>query len=151
MKPILKRGLLLLVIFLVILGSVFLALPSDNEITEVIGYIEECRDIHVYWIEFLIECPEFDYSQVGDVQWHELWVERYNATLEVLYATRRLTQLLNPFTTFKALNEYLMFNTFLTVSGSISERCDVDTRSRKTYTTPTRLVTWRACPHRLSN
>lgn len=108
MKPILKRGLLLLVLFLVILGSVFLALPSDNEITEVIGYIKECRDIHADWIEFLINAPEFDSSQVGGIQWHELWVERYNATLEVLYTTRRLAQLLNPFTTFKALNEYLM-------------------------------------------
>ncbi|HUW44782.1 MAG TPA: hypothetical protein VMW50_03210 [Dehalococcoidia bacterium] len=74
-----------------------MALPSDSQLSEVIGYIEECRDIHILWVDYLTENSEFDSSQVGDVQWHQEWVERYNETLDILYDTRRLAQLVNPF------------------------------------------------------
>lgn len=86
----------LFAVFLVIFGATSLALPSSKQINEAIGYIEECRDIHVEWVEYLTDNNEYDSTQVGDVEWHQEWVDRYNKTLKVLHTTRRLVKLLNP-------------------------------------------------------
>lgn len=72
-------------------------MPPLMDIDEAITYIEECRDIHIDWANFLTDYPDYDCSEVGDAEWHLMWVERYNKTLDVLYATRRLAQLFDPF------------------------------------------------------
>ena len=91
-----NRSMLVLTIFLTLFGSMSAAFPSVDEICEAIGYIEECRDIHVWWVEYLTENPGYDSNQVGDAEWHQEWVDRYNKTLDVLYATLRLAQIMNP-------------------------------------------------------
>lgn len=55
------------------------------EVQEAIGYIEECRDIHVDWIDYLTYYDEYDSTQVGDAEWHQKWVDRYNHVLDILY------------------------------------------------------------------
>jgi len=85
-------------VILILLGLTSLEFPSVEEVNEAIGYIEECRDIHVEWVDYLTENPGHDSTQVGDAEWHQEWVDRYNKTLDILYFTLRLVQLLNPST-----------------------------------------------------
>lgn len=85
-----------LFLILILAGLSSPELPSADEVREAIGYIEECRDIHVEWVDYLTEYSEYDSTQVGDAEWHQEWVDRYNKTLDVLYATLSIIQIINP-------------------------------------------------------
>jgi len=66
------------------------------EVQEAIGYIEECRDIHIDWAEYLTDNPEYDSTQIGNAEWHWEWVRRYNHVLNILYRMEVILRHLPP-------------------------------------------------------
>jgi len=88
-----RVAILFIAVFLIAFGAVSLALPSAHQISEAIEHIEECRGIHVEWVDYLTDHSEYDSTQVGDAEWHQEWVDKYDKTLKILYATHRLAQL----------------------------------------------------------
>lgn len=62
-------------------------MTKANQVAKAIRSIEESRQSHVDWIEYLDRYPKRERTQgklAGDRRHHRLWVRRYNQVLRVL-------------------------------------------------------------------
>jgi len=61
--------------------------PSVEEIDRAIRVLVEARDIHLNWVRKL-EDSYYGGSEVGDVRWHLMWIERYDRIIDLLFSYR---------------------------------------------------------------
>jgi hypothetical protein len=55
-----------------------------SDLQQALEDMREARQIHAHWCEWLGRHPEFDASDVGDAEHHELWVGKYDNVLAVI-------------------------------------------------------------------
>jgi hypothetical protein len=57
---------------------------NKEEILRAIDHMKKAKTTHEKWIDFLDQNPEYDSKQVGNLEHHHKWVDRYDETIEIL-------------------------------------------------------------------
>jgi hypothetical protein len=76
------KGLVLIFIFLT--ASIY-DLPLLEDVEEAISNIKFARLTHQWWVDHDDELTSQEKRIGGGLEWHQLWVDRYDQILEILY------------------------------------------------------------------